>query len=338
MKAGKEISYFTLCSQIGGGGFGQIWKVQNTEDDEYYAMKIEPLNSQRKTLTFETNILKKLRFSDKFPKYIMDGQEDDFCFLVMELCGPNLATVAQNLPNKRFNPAQMSILFSELLTMMEQFHSTGYIHRDIKPQNICTRFNGNSPLLLLDYGVSKLFIDANRQHIEARDHAAAIGSPLYSSPNTADHLELSRRDDLFSLAYSILDLVGVQLPWKGIPDPAGAGRLKKSNPLSKLFAPFGENFVEIGKQIESLGYKDTPNYKQMRELAMRGSTLTINNFEWMSAMPKNQNFAKVAQKLGFNFDQNGFLLELCPYMRPSRTNKSPNSNEKEKEGGKCNIC
>ena len=301
MKAGKEISYFTLCSQIGGGGFGQIWKVQNTEDDEYYAMKIEPLNSQRRTLNFETNILKKLRFSDKFPKYIMDGQEDNFCFLVMELCGPNLSTIAQNLPNKRFNPAQMPILFSELLTMMEQFHSTGYIHRDIKPQNVCARFKGNSPLLLLDYGVSKLFIDANRQHIEARDHAAAVGSPLYSSPNTADHLELSRRDDLYSLAYSILDLIGAQLPWRGMPDPNEAGRLKKANPLSKLFTPYGENFVEIGRQIESLGYKDTPNYKQLRELAMKGSNLTINNFEWMSATPKNANFTKIAQKLEFNF-------------------------------------
>lgn len=337
MKAGKEISYFTLCSQIGGGGFGQIWKVQSTEDDQYYAMKIEPLNSQRRTLNFETNILKKLRFSDKFPKYIMDGQEDNFCFLVMELCGPNLSTIAQNLPNKRFNPAQMPILFSEMLTLMEQFHSIGYIHRDIKPQNVCTRFSGNSPLLLLDYGVSKLFIDANRQHIEARDHAAAIGSPLYSSPNTADHLELSRRDDLFSLAYSILDLVGAQLPWRGIPDPVEAGRLKKANPLSKLFAPFGENFVEIGKQIETLGYKDTPNYKQMRELAMRGSNLNINNFQWMSATPKNQNFTKVAQKYQFNFDQNGFLLELCPYMRPTRVGKQASNNEQQKEG-KCNIC
>lgn len=338
MKAGKEISYFTLCSQIGGGGFGQIWKVQNTEDDQYYAMKIESLNSQRRTLNFETNILKKLRFSERFPKYIMDGQEDDFCFLVMELCGPNLYTIAQNLPSKRFNPAQMPILFSELLTIMEQFHSTGYIHRDIKPQNICTRFSGNTPLLLIDYGVSKLFIDANRQHIEARDHAAAIGSPLYSSPNTADHLELSRRDDLYSLAYTILDLVGAQLPWRGLPDPIESGRLKKANPLSKLFAPYGDNYVEIGKQIESLGYKDTPNYKQLRELAMRGSNLNNSNFEWMTATPKNPNFTKAAQNFGFNFDQNGFLLELCPYMRPDRSSRSQSTPEGKQKEGKCTIC
>lgn len=327
MKPGKEVSYFVLSTKIGGGGFGEIWKVQNTEDDEYYAMKIESKNAQRKTLNFETSIVKKLKFSDKFPKYIMDGQEDDFYFLVMELCGPNLYTIADNLPEKKFNQNQMPILFSELLTIIEQFHSIGYIHRDIKPHNLCARFHGDSPIMLIDFGISKLYLDANRQHIEARDHANAIGSPLYSSPNAVEHIELSRRDDLFSLVYSILDICGAQLPWKG-QDFQTAGQIKKQTPLAKLLEPYGENFVEIGRHIDSLQYKDAPDYKMLRELAMRNATPGVD-FQWKDAKPHNPNYIKAAQRAGFNLDRNGFLLELCPFMMKS--------NKKLKEGGKCNV-
>ncbi|OHT00466.1 Casein kinase I isoform alpha [Tritrichomonas foetus] len=323
MKPGSSVSYFKLQQQIGGGGFGQIWKVQNTEDDQFYAMKIESSKAQRHTLNFETSIIKKLQFSDKFPKYIQDGQEDDFYFLVMELCGPNLNMIQQRLPNKKFNTDQMRLLFAELLTVMEQFHRTGYVHRDIKPQNICARFSGSSPLCLIDYGVSKLFMTSNNEHITARDHAAAIGSPLYSSPNVADHVELSRRDDLYSLAYSIMDVCGVNLPWRGYSDPMESGRIKKENPLSKLLQPFGQNFSELGGLIDSLGYSDSPNYQQMRELAMKGAPQNCA-FQWMTAQPQNLDFAAVAQQMKFNFDRNGFLLEMCPYMMRKR--------------GKCNIC
>ena len=313
-----------MDQKIGGGGFGEIWKVQNTEDDNFYAMKLESAKAPRKTLNFETDILRKLQFSSRFPKYIIHGTEDDIHFLVMELCGPNLNMISQRLPSKHFNQDQIRLLFTELLTIIEDFHRSGYIHRDIKPQNVCARFKGSSPLALIDYGVSKLYKNANNQHIDARERAAAIGSPLYSSPNVSDHQELSRRDDLYSLAYSVLDVCGVNLPWRGASDPAEAGEIKKKNPLQKLLQPFGQNFAELGKMIDDLGYADTPNYQKMRDLAMKGAPQNCV-FQWMTAQPQNLDFAAVAQQMGFNFDRNGFLLEMCPYMIM------------RKRGGKCNI-
>ncbi|OHT01187.1 CK1 family protein kinase [Tritrichomonas foetus] len=364
LNVGDEVSFYTLVHKIGGGGFGEIWKVKSSEDDRHYAMKLESSQASRHTLNFETSVLKKLQFCDKFPIFKMDGNDSGYYFLVMELCGPNLSTIAQRLPNGHFTRENMHLLFYEMLTILEQFHRTGYVHRDIKPQNFVTRFNGNSPIVLIDYGISKLYVNSQNQHIEARGHAAAIGSLLYSSPNTADHMELSRRDDLYSLVYSVLDIGGVPLPWRGAMDPSEAGELKKANPISKLMEPFGPGFVEVAKHIESLNYADAPNYPRMKEWAIHGANKSAV-FQWMTTPSNDPQFLHLATSNHLNFDPTGILLELSPYMvsgkktqqkgkkpantHPARKRLTVNQNSTsepvqpgmdgdEPEGKKCVIC
>jgi casein kinase 1 len=45
-------------------------------------------------------------------------------------------------------------------------HSKNFIHRDIKPENLCIgRNKDQSTIYLIDFGLSKRFIDKNGEHI-----------------------------------------------------------------------------------------------------------------------------------------------------------------------------
>ena len=313
MKKGDSIGFFELVSQIGEGGFGGVWMVKSTEDDKFYAMKMEPTSSKRQTLKFESQILKKLQSSDMFPKYVIDGTDNGNFYSVMELLGPNISSISQKMPDGHFAKEYMPKLTLRLLSILEQFHAKGYVHRDIKPQNFVVRLSGKSPICLIDFGISRIYVDAGGNHIEARDHANAMGSSLYSSPNMHDHIELSRRDDLFSLIYSILDISGMPIPWRGIPTLSEVASLKKNNPISKLCEPLGEGFVEIAKHIESLGYADAPNYALMKEAMNKAisETPTEKEFQWMTQNPPEN--VKVAPEN--NWDPCGFLLYMAPHLR-----------------------
>lgn len=322
MKAGDSISFFVLEKQIGSGGFGSVWMVKSTEDNEFYAMKLEPVDAKRKTLNFESKILKKYQSFDHFPKLIIDGTDKGYFYLVMELCGPNLSLVSAALPNSFFEYNYIFRIADETLTAIEQLHSRGYIHRDIKPQNFVVRLKGKTPICLIDYGISKLYCDPNTgKHLEARDHVNIAGSPMFASPNNHERIEQSRRDDLYSWIYTIAHISEAGLPWLQEDGIVEIGEKKKQNPISKIVSVLGPEFVEIAKHIESLKYEDTPNYKMMHSLLnerMR-KVETSQKYEWLTIQPRRKEILKLKQKkknpLGENnFDPSCFLIELTPYI------------------------
>ena len=323
MKPGDVISFFKLIHEIGIGGFGSVWMVQSTEDNEFYAMKIEPEEATKKSLQFESVLLKKLQNSDYFPKLVLDGQDNDFYFLVMELCGPNLSTVSSSLPGNHFQNNYIYKLADDMLHCIEEFHTKGYVHRDIKPQNFVTRFKGKTAICLIDYGISKLYVDPKTgQHFPARDHVNIAGSPVFSSPNNHDRIEQSRRDDLYAWLYSICSLSEVGLPWNQDNSIQEIGDLKKQHPISQLVAPLGDEIVQIAKHIESLQYEDTPNYSWIHSQLHNkiNSNKTEFPYQWMSLEPipqENPDPKKKPTHLPIfeetNLDPTHFLLSLTKY-------------------------
>ena len=58
----------------------------------------------------------------------------------------------------------------KLVDNLEKLHDLGYIHRDLKPENICTDPRKTSDnIFLIDFGLSKAFLDENGKHIAIRE-------------------------------------------------------------------------------------------------------------------------------------------------------------------------
>ena len=118
-------------------------------------MKIEPKNSQKKTLEFESKIMRPISKFDIFPHFIEYGKNRNYSWLCMELLGPSLSNVMKQLPKKRLSVKCAFIVGLRILKSIQLLHDCGFIHRDIKPSNVLLRRDVTNPVALIDFGLSR---------------------------------------------------------------------------------------------------------------------------------------------------------------------------------------
>ena len=88
-------------------------------------------------------------------------------------------------------------------------HEKNYMHRDIKPDNIMMGLGEHSnTVYLIDFGLTRQVIDAKTgKHIPFVGMKNLIGTCRYVSVNSHKGFELSRRDDLITLGYVMINLL-----------------------------------------------------------------------------------------------------------------------------------
>lgn len=73
---------------------------------------------------------------------------------------------------------------------------------------------GSNVVHMIDYGLSKRYIDPRtKKHIEYRKDKCLTGTARYASVHSHLGEEMSRRDDLESLAYVMIYFYKGELPW-----------------------------------------------------------------------------------------------------------------------------
>ena len=75
---------------------------------------------------------------------------------------------------------------------LQQIHNAGFLHLDLKPNNVMVREDGTAALI--DFGISKRIVAA--RYPETRGYST--GSPFFVSPEQARGDALDERSDLFS--------------------------------------------------------------------------------------------------------------------------------------------
>jgi serine/threonine protein kinase/tetratricopeptide (TPR) repeat protein len=109
-------------------------------------------------------------------------------------------------------------------------HSKGYVHRDVKPENVIFRHDGTA--LLTDFGIAKASDGAARMTATG----AIIGTPHYMSPEQAQGAELDHRSDLYSLGVMLYEMLTGSVPYNGTSALAiGIKHLK--DPIPRLPPP-----------------------------------------------------------------------------------------------------
>jgi tetratricopeptide (TPR) repeat protein len=88
-------------------------------------------------------------------------------------------------------------------------HAKGYVHRDVKPENVLFRQDGTA--LLSDFGIAK----STDAAIQMTATGVVIGTPHYMSPEQAQGQELDQRSDLYSLGIMLYEMLTGELPYTG---------------------------------------------------------------------------------------------------------------------------
>jgi serine/threonine protein kinase len=140
--------------------------------------------------------------------------------MIMGILGPNLMQLFE-FCDKKFSIATICNIFHQILSRLEVMHSHNFVHRDMKPENICIGQGKKSNIVyLIDFGLCKRYLDPKTgEHITYRNDKGIVGTIKYLSLETHLGAEHGRRDDLEALCNIIIYFFNMgTLPWD-IPKP-----------------------------------------------------------------------------------------------------------------------
>jgi serine/threonine protein kinase len=160
------------------------------------------------------------------------------------------------------------------LSVVESLHIRHYIHRDIKPGNFMLRVGDNHErtIFLIDFGLAQLFRNpATYLHIPYSADHPIIGTLPFTSINGQQGHAQSRRDDLESLAYTIIFLARGYLPWTRLSDQEAVLLSKSSTTLEELCADLPAPFHKFIGHIRSLGFNEKPDYQLLHSILLQCS-------------------------------------------------------------------
>jgi serine/threonine protein kinase len=271
---GTRILNLVIAQKIGHGAFGEIYSAVDVVTGTIWAVKTESPIARRKTLAFEYQILAQVQSSPHFPRLGMLGRCSAFSFYSMENLGPSLSAIAKRIEPRRFSFSTGVRASYHILKCIESFHRFGFVHRDIKPGNILTRDSAEYPLCLIDFGLSRVYVNPETgQHLPQRPRVGFRGTRAYASRYAHLSQDLSRRDDLISWFYLTFELTIGPLPWRRCADKAQILYQKDNFDIQRRVEAMAPELFEVWKHIGKLGFQDAPNYRVLDHYLMK----MINN-------------------------------------------------------------
>mmetsp|Transcript_11444 Transcript_11444/g.10106 ORF Transcript_11444/g.10106 Transcript_11444/m.10106 type:complete len:185 (-) Transcript_11444:97-651(-) len=141
-------------------------------------MKISKGTTSTDMLRKEADFLKN-HINKYFPTFVEFKFDEvkNTAYLVMEYIeGRN---IIETIENSNIKEEEIKFWVISLTKAVEELHSQGFCHRDIKPQNVMISTSGS--LKLIDFGISIKFL-VESDDIKHLKFYTQIGSPLYSAP------------------------------------------------------------------------------------------------------------------------------------------------------------
>ncbi|XP_003380739.1 dolichyl-diphosphooligosaccharide--protein glycosyltransferase subunitSTT3A, partial [Trichinella spiralis] len=259
---------------LGKGGFGAVYQVLDQNTNKMGAMKIEVSSQDFRSLKMEVSVLKELvaNESRNCCDLFSVGNKPNYSYIVMTLVGPSLHSLAQSIGSKRLSLRSAVHLGIRCLRALEDLHFCGYVHRDVKPMNYAI---GREPeyrrVFILDFGMCRKYMRDDGSHKRPRSECGFRGTLWYASPMSLSGQEQSRRDDLWSWYFTIIELLTGTVPWQNVQIKRNASFAEKKQAFMEKKMEFVQNptealrglpreFISIMEYLVTLQYYDCPNY------------------------------------------------------------------------------
>lgn len=166
-----------MIKTIGRGAFGEVQLVRHKYTHKVYAMKLlsksEMIKRSDSAFFWEERFIMAHANSDWIVKLHFAFQNVRFLYMVMDyMPGGDLV----NLMAKYDVPEKWAKFYcAEVILAVDAIHSMGFVHRDIKPDNMLLDHRGH--LKLADFGTCMRMDEDGLVHSET-----AVGTPDYISP------------------------------------------------------------------------------------------------------------------------------------------------------------
>ena len=276
--------------KLGKGGFGQVYVGRRVTSSGTRGSDTGSANANQVALKFEHRSSKGCNYGPPYewsvynafsslggilgvPKVHYKGRQGEYYVMVMDLLGPSLWDT-WNTNGQIMSQEMVACIAVEALAILENFHSKGFVHGDIKPENFLLGPPGTpteKKLYLVDLGLATRWRDAIcSTHVDYDQRPDIFrGTVRYASVHAHLGRTGSRRDDLESLAYTLLFLLKGRLPWQGYQgDNKGFLVCKKkmatsAEALCRYTPPAFRQYMEA---VVNLKFDEEPKYASLASL------------------------------------------------------------------------
>lgn len=202
-----SLSKFVIRQKIGGGSMGTIHLADYTPNGQTYALKIVEYKHWQ-TVMEGLAICEQFDHENVVKCYGHFSHCDDknkFIVEIMEYVpGYDLHTIyTENTYEYVLNIFPR--ILPQIVQGLQYIHTSGYIHRDIKLENIMITSDGTAKIIDYDFII----------HQGKARNAKRCGTPYYASPEMLDNTPVDHRTDLWSLGVLLYILLVGTYPFKG---------------------------------------------------------------------------------------------------------------------------
>ncbi|XP_019096979.1 PREDICTED: casein kinase 1-like protein HD16 [Camelina sativa] len=270
--------------KLGKGGFGQVFVGRRISGGNErsagasileVALKFEHRSSKGCNYgpPHEWQVYNTLGGSHGVPRVHFKGRQGDYYVMVMDMLGPSLWDL-WNTSGQAMSSEMVACIAVESLSILEKMHAKGYVHGDVKPENFLLGQPSTSQekkLFLVDLGLATKWREGGSgQHVEYDQRPDMFrGTVRYASAHAHLGRTASRRDDLESLAYTLIFLHRGRLPWQGYQGDNKSFLVCKKkmatspDMLCCFCPPPFKQFLEI---VVNMKFDEEPNYGKLVSL------------------------------------------------------------------------
>lgn len=207
---GQTVSHYEILEKLGEGGMGVVYKARDLKLDRIVALKLLPHHltaheDERARFMQEAKAAATLNHPNICGIHAL-GEHESQQFIDMEFVdGVTLRQKFEHAPIKVNEAVGYAIQIADAL---QEAHSKGIIHRDIKADNIMV--NAKHQVKVMDFGLAKL-----KGSLKLTKTASTVGTIAYMAPEQIQGGEVDARSDIFSFGVVLFEMLTGRLPFRG---------------------------------------------------------------------------------------------------------------------------